>query len=284
VPNGSLYAAGAGVSVANFVISAVNGGITIDAANLSTGTIPDIRIANASTWNAKSATGQSAACTYGVANLSLSSSGSPAVTCAGQQGTVTSVGTGTYLQGGPVTTSGTLDLNTTVLNASYDARYYSTSNPNNYTSGTAFALYNYTTADITSLNTSIYNSTIFNRLYLLPSSTYLIDCRLMTDAASVNTGTQLRINTTNSPTTVDIVYTSMTSATTMETLNGSNTASNTFADLGNGGNNLRSIAWVQGYIVTAGSVSNWTMEMKTETTGSEARIRRGSYCRGTKVA
>ena len=63
-------------------------------------------------------TGSTSVCNYGIANFT-SGTGGPSITCAAQQGTVTSVTCGTGLTGGAITTSGTC-----AVNSSY--------NPNSY--------------------------------------------------------------------------------------------------------------------------------------------------------
>lgn len=64
--------------------------------------------------NQVAGTGNSASCTYGIQNLTTVSSGAPSLTCAAQQGTVTSIGTTSPITGGTITTSGTIGIN--VLN------------------------------------------------------------------------------------------------------------------------------------------------------------------------
>ena len=68
---------------------------------------------------ARAGTGVSSVCSYGVANVTATTSGL-VVTCAAQQGTVTSITAGTGLTGGTITGSGTVAVNTTYLGTLYD--------------------------------------------------------------------------------------------------------------------------------------------------------------------
>jgi len=127
-----------------------------------------------------------------------------------------------------------------------------------------------------------YNLTNLTML-LLSNSDYIIDCNLLTDSAAPSTGIQLRVNTTGNPNFVRFVYSSPLTATTIEMFNGTSTSSNIFADLGSGTANIQAVTQLSGYVATSGNASTMTIEMKSEVSGSEARIRSGSFCRNIKV-
>jgi hypothetical protein len=94
------------ITASNFIGTIVDSNVWT-----KTGGIPDSNISSATTWNAKAATGASAACTYGIANITTSSSGVPTVTCATQQGTVTSITPGNGMSPNTaITTSGSVTL------------------------------------------------------------------------------------------------------------------------------------------------------------------------------
>jgi hypothetical protein len=142
---------------------------------------------------------------------------------------------------------------------------------------------NYTTSVYsTTSNTAYVQLTELTRT-LDASSTYFVRCRFITYAALATTGEQLRVNTTGSPTTVTAVYNSQTAANTRNSYPGTNTATNAFADVGSGGTNSRDISTFDAYIVTSGSTSTITYEMKSEISGSNAAYDIGSSCEYTKV-
>jgi len=133
----------------------------------------------------------------------------------------------------------------------------------------------YTPNDYLTNNNSRYVNT--NLTLTLPaSSNVLVRCELYQDSAAATTGQQLMVNTTGSPTTVRTTYTSMSSASAMESFSGTSTSSNALADLG--GSTAASIAQLRSVIVTSGSPSVFTIELRSEISGSETRLRRGSNC------
>lgn len=127
---------------------------------------------------------------------------------------------------------------------------------------------------LTNNNTRYVNTNL--TLTLPASSNVLVRCELYQDSAAATTGQQLMVNTTGSPTTVRTTYTSMSSASAMESFSGTSTSSNAFADLGSSTNNH--IAQLRSMIVTSGSPSVFTIELRSEISGSETRLRRGSNC------
>lgn len=127
-----------------------------------------------------------------------------------------------------------------------------------------------------STNDTVYSNVQNLTLYLDANKEYVVNCNLRSSAALATTGTQLRVNTTGSPTSVSVSYSSFGSATAMESYSGTNTASNAYADLGSG--TVLSSAWIYGMVQTSGSASVWTVELKSEVAGSAARIGPGSMC------
>ncbi|MGV8087053.1 MAG: beta strand repeat-containing protein [Candidatus Woesearchaeota archaeon] len=142
---------------------------------------------------------------------------------------------------------------------------------------------NYTTAAVSTTSNTVY-SLIPNLTITLPNaSTYVITCHLLTYSAAVTTGERLRINTTGSPSIVTWVYRTQVSATTITPFQGVSTSTNTFADTGSAGTNIRDSGLVQGYIVTAASPSVVTYELISEISASSVVVDRGSYCTYIKV-
>lgn len=147
-------------------------------------------------------------------------------------------------------------------------------------SGKNFYDFNMTLSDIPNANNTIYNNTNLT-LYLGGNHTYEIDCGILNDAAAATTGVQLRVNTSNSPSAVVMVWTSAGSATAIESFSGTNTATNAFADAGSTTAAV-SIGQLGGMVTTGVGDSVFTVESRSEVAGSLARIRRGSYCRAVK--
>lgn len=75
---------------------------------VSSNTTINARVGNLN--DTKAAIGASAACTYGVANLTLNAQSVAGVTCAAQQGTVTSVACGAGMNCSAITTTGTVQM------------------------------------------------------------------------------------------------------------------------------------------------------------------------------
>jgi hypothetical protein len=115
------------------------------------------------------------------------------------------------------------------------------------------------------------------------NSKYLVSCEFITFAAAATTGEQLRVNTTGTPTSVTLTLNTQVSATTRTSYQGTSTSTNAFADLGSAGTNVRDTGILTGYIVTSGSASTITYEMKSEISTSNAAYDSGSRCRYTKV-
>lgn len=131
------------------------------------------------------------------------------------------------------------------------------------------------TSDVSTTSATVYSNTTLT-LNLRNASTYIIICHLLDDAAAVTTGVQLQVNTTGSPTTVRTTWTSMSSASAMESFTGTSTSSNSFADTGS--STVTSVDTLQSYVVTAASPSRFTINVRSEVGGSAAVLRAGSIC------
>jgi len=137
---------------------------------------------------------------------------------------------------------------------------------------------NYSTVDVYS-NSTAYNSTLVNRLTLAASSSYVINCLMVTNSNVTTTGVQLRVNTTGTPTSVDVSYAPYGSALGYT---GTSTSTNALAVLTGTVQYAPSVLW--GYVITqANSNTNWTVEMRAEIATTNAWVRRGSYCEAVKV-
>lgn len=143
---------------------------------------------------------------------------------------------------------------------------------------------NYTTAQYATVNNTVYTLMPTLTTTLAASHTYLVNCEFLTFSAAVTTGEQLRVNTTGTPTTVTWSFNSQVSATTRTSVQGVSTSTNAFADTGSAGTNVRDITFLTGYIVTSGSASTITYEMKSEIAASNAAYDTGSQCQYKVVA
>lgn len=137
---------------------------------------------------------------------------------------------------------------------------------------------NYTSLEKTTNNNTIYNNGTVITLYLPASHTYNVKCDLITKSAATTTGFQPRINTTGSPTSVDVTYGPYGSILGYK---GTNTASNALAVLTGTVQYAPSI--LDAYIITSGTNSLFTIEFKAEITASLVSIDRGSWCEATTL-
>lgn len=137
--------------------------------------------------------------------------------------------------------------------------------------------FNFTTGlDWTSGNSNMWNTTGLV-LYLGNNTTYMIRCDFINRAAAATTGVKVRVNTTGSPISANWVYTSMSSATAMESFSGTSTSSNEFVDTGS--TTVDHVATIAGFVQTGASTSVFTIDMATEINASIARVKPGSNCR-----
>jgi hypothetical protein len=137
---------------------------------------------------------------------------------------------------------------------------------------------NYSTVTVYA-NSTAYNTTLVNRLTLAESSSYIITCNLITKSNITTTGVQLRVNTTGTPTSVDISYAPYGS---VLGYNGVSTSTNALNVLT--GTVTYAPSVLTGYVVTqAASNSNWTIEMRAEIGTTNAWVNRGSNCIAVKV-
>jgi len=142
----------------------------------------------------------------------------------------------------------------------------------------------YTTSEYATTSNTVYVPMTQLTTELPASSSYIIECNFLTYSAAATTGERLRVNTTNTPTTVVWSFNSQVSATTRTSFQGTSTSTNAFADTGSAGTNVRDITRLQGYIVVGGTATNVTYEMISEISASNAAYAIGSSCQYRKVA
>lgn len=138
---------------------------------------------------------------------------------------------------------------------------------------------NYTSTAKTTSNNTVYNNGTVITLYLPASHTYNVNCDLITKSAATTTGFQPRINTTGSPTSVDVTYSPYGS---LLGYKGTDTASNALAVLT--GTVEYAPSRLDAYIITSGTASLFTIEFKAEIAASLVSIDRGSWCEAVQLA
>jgi len=139
--------------------------------------------------------------------------------------------------------------------------------------------------NMTVIQTSSTSSTVYSlvpnlTLRLQNASSYMVRCDIINDAAAMATGVQLRVNTTGSPSMVQVTWTSFSTSSAMEAFSGTSTSSNVFADTGS--STTAALGTLNSIVITSATESNWTVEMHSETANA-ARIEPGSYCLAVKV-
>ncbi len=137
---------------------------------------------------------------------------------------------------------------------------------------------NYTTAVVSTTSNTIYEKVL--TLSLPTAATkYIINCRMVSKGAATTTGVQYRINTTGSPSTVDISLSPYGSALGYA---GTSTSTNALAVATSTVTYAPSM--MSGYVVTNGGTSLFSVEMKSEVSASLASINRGSWCEAIQVS
>jgi hypothetical protein len=136
---------------------------------------------------------------------------------------------------------------------------------------------NYSTAVIT-MNATSYNNTKVLLLYLPASKSYIIFCMMITRANVTTTGVQFRVNTTGTPTSVDISYSPYGS---ILGYTGTSVSSNAFNVLTSTVTYAPSS--MSSYIVTSGSASVFSIEMRAEIAGTTAFVNKGSWCEAMQI-
>lgn len=148
-------------------------------------------------------------------------------------------------------------------------------------SGFNFELLNVTVNPFVTTSNTVWSDVPNLTLLLSQNSRYVIDCRLIQSAGVATTGVQLNVSTSNTPLIAEHTYTSMSSASAMETFNGTNVNFNLFLDLGS--SIATSTAFVSSYVQTNSNPSLYKIGIKSEISGSPVRVQRGSYCRAIKI-
>jgi hypothetical protein len=124
-------------------------------------------------------------------------------------------------------------------------------------------------------SSTVWSSSMLN-YNLSANSTYVVECHLMTSTAATNTGFQVRINVSGTPSFARSVYTSMVSNSAMQTLEAVSTT--TMDLLSTGGSTTTSIGFLDTYITTSTNPVTWNLFFKSEVGGSNVNLIAGSHC------
>lgn len=234
----------------------------------------------------KAATGSATSSTLCLQNLTVTNATwtSQYTTCGGAGGGVTQVNTGNGLTGGPITSTGTISVNSPTCGAgeylTWSGTAFSCSTP---AGGSSNTWTNWTSVQYSSVNNTLFTPMANLTATLQGNSSYIVKCEFLTQSAAATTGEQLQINITGSPTTFTSTLLTLVGATTISAFQGTSTTSNTYADTGSAGVNLIDIGQFKAYVVTGANPVTLNYFMRSEVALSNATYQAGSSCVYTKV-
>jgi hypothetical protein len=119
---------------------------------------------------------------------------------------------------------------------------------------------------------------------LSASSTYMINCNLMTRSSAVATGERLNISIKGSPSAFEITWLKSVSATTLTPFTGVSTTENLLANTGAGSVNGTHTSILQGFVKTSANPTNITYSLYSESAATYVAVMPYSWCKYEKVA